>query len=525
MGRGAAPWVDMKKSIIINADPHETRIAILEDKDLVELFVERGDRRHHLGDIYKGRVNAVLPGMQAAFVEIGLAKTAFLHASDLATSALRLEDEEFEENGDDPAHGRGGRRGRRPMPKIEDYLEKGQEILVQVTKESIGTKGPRVTQQVSLPGRYSVLMPGVDHVGVSRRIEDRSERGRLKQIIGEIKPTRAGLIVRTAGEGKSAKEFQSDVRYLSGLWDKLERKAGSVRAPSLVHRELGMTTGLVRDLFTEDVDELVIDDKDEHREVLNYLKAISPDLRDRVRAYKGREPIFDYYGIESQIEKTFERKAWLKKGGYIVIDHTEAMVTIDVNTGRFTGKRDQEETIFKTNMEAAREIARQLRLRDLGGIIVIDFIDMESEANRKAVADELRSHLRRDRSRTKAFAVSDLGLVEMTRQRERPSLLAYFSEDCPTCDGLGKVLSLESVLVKIERLLRRVHAKGTEKGIVVHVAPEVAVFVLEHNGRRLHDFEKRYKLQVDLRDDPALRREEVRLVSAKSKKDVTGQYS
>jgi ribonuclease G len=514
----------MKKTIVINADPHETRIAILEDKELVELLVERGDRRHHLGDIYKGRVNAVLPGMQAAFVEIGLPKTAFLHASDLATSALRLDDEDYEENGDEPAHGR-GRRGRRPIPKIEDYLEKGQEVLVQVTKESIGTKGPRVTQQVSLPGRYSVFMPGVDHVGVSRRIEDRSERGRLKQIIGELKPTRAGLIVRTAGEGKSTKEFQSDVRYLSGLWDKVERKAGSVRAPSLVHREMGLATGLVRDLFTEDVDELVIDNKDVHREITNYLKAISPGLRDRVRPYKGREPIFDSYGIETQIEKTFERKVWLKKGGYIVIDHTEAMVSIDVNTGRFTGKKDQEETIYKTNMEAAREIARQLRLRDLGGIIVIDFIDMETESNRKAVVDELRNHLRRDRSRTKAFAVSDLGLVEMTRQRERPSLLAYYSEDCPQCHGLGKVLSLESVLVKIERLLRRVHAKGAEKGIVVHVAPEVAVFMLEHNGRRLQEFEKRYKLQVDLRDDPALAREDIRLVSARSKKDVTAVYS
>jgi ribonuclease G len=241
--------------------------------------------------------------------------------------------------------------------------------------------------------------------------------------------------------------------------------------------------------------------------------------------YKGREPIFDYFGIESQIEKTFERKVWLKKGGYIVIDHTEAMVSIDVNTGRFTGKRDQEETIFKTNIEAAREIARQLRLRDLGGIIVIDFIDMENEANRKTVVDELRNHLRRDRSRTKAFAVSDLGLVEMTRQRERPSLLHYYSEDCGSCGGLGKVLSKESVLVKLERLLRRVASKGAEKNLIVHLAPDVAVFVLEHNGRRLSEFEKRYKLRVDLKDDPALRRDEVRLVSAKSKKDVTSLYS
>jgi ribonuclease G len=514
----------MRKSIVINADSHETRIAIVEDKDLVELFVERGDRRHSLGDIYKGRVNAVLPGMQAAFVEIGLPKTAFLHASDLADSALNLEDEDLDDNGDLHAPQR-GRRGRRAVPKIEDRLEKGQEVLVQVTKESIGTKGPRVTQQLSLPGRYSVLMPGVDHVGVSRRIEDRGERTRLKQIIHELIPGGAGLIVRTAGEGQSAKEFGNDVRYLTQLWEKVERKAASVRAPALVHREMDLATGLVRDIFTEDVDEMVIDDKEVHREVLNYLRAISPGLRERVRLYKGRSPIFDYFGIEAQIEKTFERKVWLKKGGYIVIDHTEAMVSIDVNTGRFTGKKDQEETIFKTNLEAAREIARQLRLRDLGGIIVIDFIDMENETNRKTVVDDLRNHLRRDRSRTKAFAVSDLGLVEMTRQRERPSLLHYYSEDCQSCGGLGKVLSLESVLVKLERLLRRVASKGAEKTLVVHLAPDVAVFVLEHNGRRLSEFEKRYQLRVDLKDDPALRRDEIQLVSGKTRKDVTGLYA
>jgi ribonuclease G len=512
----------MRKSIVVNADPHETRIAIVEDRDLVELYVERGDRRSHLGDIYKGRVNAVLPGMQAAFVEIGLQKTAFLHASDLADPALlHLDDDEAEENGDEPRR-RG--RGRRILPKIEDHLVKGQEVLVQVTKESIGTKGPRVTQQLSLPGRFSVLMPGVDHVGVSRRIEDRTERYRLKDIIHELKPRSAGLIVRTAGEGKSAKEFAGDVRYLSHLWEKLERKATLVRAPSLVHRELDLTTSLVRDLFTEDVEELIVDHPDVHRDILNYLRAISPELRERVKHYKGRDPIFDAYEIEAQIEKTFERRVWLKKGGYIVIDHAEAMVVIDVNTGRFTGKKDQEETIFKTNMEAAKEIARQLRLRDLGGIVAIDFIDMEIESNRKAVVDELRFHLRRDRSRTKAFAVSDLGLVEMTRQRERPSLLAYYSDDCPTCSGLGKVLSLESVLVKLERLLRRVAAKGQEKNLIVHVAPEVAVYVLEHNARRLSDLEKRWKLIVDLKDDPGMKRDEILLISGKTRKDITEQY-
>ena len=512
----------MRTRIVINADPHETRIAILEEDELVELLVERGEKRSHVGDVYKGRVNAVLPGMQAAFVEIGLPKTAFLHASDLAENLTELED--FE--GDDESSSRGGgRRQRRPVPKIEDCLKKGQEILVQVTKESIGTKGPRVTQQVSLPGRFTVFMPGVDHSGVSRRIEDRAERQRLKALVAEHRPKGAGLIVRTAGDGKGEKEFANDVNYLIKLWEKVDRKSRTARAPALIHRELELTTGLIRDLFTEDVEELVIDSKDAHRDILNYLRSISPELRDRVKLYSGRQPILDAYDIESQIEKAFERKVWLKKGGYLVIDQTEALVSIDVNTGRFTGKKNQEDTIFKTNIEAAREAARQLRLRDMGGIIVIDFIDMEIEANKKAVLDELRQHLRQDRSRTKAFAVSDLGLVEMTRQRERPSLLAYYSEDCPTCDGVGKILSLESVMVKLERLLRRISAAGKEKELVIRVSPDVAVYILEHNGRRLAEVERRYKLSIDLKDDPQVRREEIRMFSARTKQEITDQYA
>ena len=511
----------MRKRIVINADPHETRIAILEDNELVELLVERGDKRRHVGDIYKGRVNAVLPGMQAAFVEIGLPKTAFLHASDLSENA---DLDEFEGDDEDNHRG-GGRRSRRPVPKIEDHLKKGQEIVVQVTKESIGTKGPRVTQQVSLPGRFTVFMPGVDHSGVSRRIEDRSERSRLKQLVAEHRPKGAGLIVRTAGDGKGEKEFANDVKYLIRLWEKIEKKTHTSRAPSLIHRELELTTGLIRDLFTEDVDELVIDSKDDHRDILNYLRSISPELRDRVKLYKGKQPIFDAFDIETQIEKAFERKVWLKKGGYLVIDQSEALVAIDVNTGRFTGKKNQEDTIFKTNLEAAKEAARQLRLRDMGGIIVIDFIDMEIESNKKAVLDELRTNLKRDRSRTKAFAVSELGLVEMTRQRERPSLLAYYSEDCSTCSGVGKILSLESVMVKLERLLRRVSAAGREREIVVRVAPDVALYILEHNGKRLADIERRYKITIDLKDDPQVRREEIRMFSARSKQEITDQYT
>ena len=508
----------MNKKIIINADAYETRIAILEDGDLAELLVERADQRRHVGDIYKARVNAVLPGMQSAFVDMGLPKTGFLHASDLAENLSELEDlSDVEENGDR------GRRRRAPVPKIEDHLKKGQEVLVQITKESIGTKGPRVTQQVSLPGRFCVLMPGVDHIGVSRRIEDRGERQRIKAIIHDLKPKGVGLIARTAGEGKGDPDFAADVKHLTRLWQKIDRKASSVRAPALVHRELEMTAGLIRDLFTDDIEEVVIDDKESYTEIQNYLKAVSPELRDRVKLYKEREPIFDFYAIEPQIEKTFERKVWLKKGGYICIDHAEALVAIDVNTGRFTGKKNQEETIFRTNMEAAKEVARQLRLRDIGGIIVVDFIDMESEGNKRSVLDELRAELSRDRARTKAFAVSDLGLIEMTRQRERSSLLHYYTEDCPHCGGLGKVPSLETMLVKLERAMRRVAAMGGEKRLTVKVAPEVALYFVEQEARRFNELEKRFRLRIDLKDDPQLKRGEMRVFSTARKAELTKQ--
>ncbi len=526
----------MQKSIIINADPKETRVAILEDKQLVELLVERPDDRRIVGDIYKGKVNAVLPGMQAAFVEIGLAKTAFLHASDLAASLVGgdvdlLDDDDEAENGGGPP-ARGGRGGRAPRrkprresaPKIEDHLQKSQEVVVQVTKEPISTKGPRVSQQVSLPGRYVVFMPGADHIGVSRKIPSRDERYRLKKILKEIRPKNAGLIVRTAGEGRSREEFREDVGYLVKQWKKIERRCAAAPSPALIHRELSLATGLIRDILTEDVDDVAVDSPDVFQEVRDYLQSVSPDLVSRVRQYRGKLPIFDAFRIESEIDKLFERKVWLKRGGYIVIDQAEALVAIDVNTGRFVGKKNQEETILKTNIEAAREIGRQLRLRDIGGIIVLDFIDMESEANKKAVLEELRKNLKRDRSRTKTFAVSDLGLVEMTRQRERPSLLHYYSNDCICCAGLGKVLSLESVALKVERLLNRIGVNTQEKMIELRVSPEMAQHLFAESADRLARLEQKFKFQIDVRDDPRLKRGEVKVIFPRTNEDVTERF-
>jgi ribonuclease G len=371
----------MHKEIIVNSTPYEVRIAILEDKELVEHLIERAESKRMVGDIHKGVVTAVLPGIQAAFVDIGTEKAAFLHVSDL----LETRDDVDDEPTDRRRGPRGNGRPQRVLPAIQDILQKGQELLVQVTKEPIATKGPRITTQISLPGRFAVIMPNVDHVGVSRKIEDRAERQRLKELVVELKPADCALIVRTVGEGAERKALEHDVQHLVDMWREIQTKAATVHAPAPVHQDVGLVIGLVRDVFNDDVDQLVLDDRAAYDQLMEYLKSFAPDLRSRVKLYTDPMPIFDKYGIENELDKTLDRKVWLKKGGYILIEQTEALVAIDVNTGRFTGKKNQEETILKTNLLAAREISRQLRLRDIGGIIVIDFIDMESEANKKKV--------------------------------------------------------------------------------------------------------------------------------------------
>lgn len=511
------PQTRMFKEIVINADPSETRIAVLEDARLVELSVEREEERRLVGDIYKGTVNAVLPGIQAAFLEIGLDRTAFLHASDMLESMIDFEGFDIDESAQRP-------RDSRQDQRIEDLIHKGQELMVQVIKEPIGTKGPKVSCRLSLPGRYLVLMPGLNHVGVSRKIVDRNERVRLKQVLQDLQPSHAGLICRTAAESRSRKELEADVEYLVALWKDIEEASASVEAPALIHREMELTTGLIRDLFNEDVNRLTIDSRQAYKQIVSYLKAFSPELKGRVKLFKGDGPIFDEYGIEQEIEKTLDRKVWLKKGGYIVIDHTEALVSIDVNTGRFTGKKNQEDTILKTNLEAAEEIARQLRLRELGGIVVCDFIDMEDESSRRQLYEAFRGHLRRDRARTKAFPVSDLGLIEMTRQRERESLFHYFSDDCPTCGGSGKILSKKSISLKVDRALRRVSAHSKEKTVQLKMHPSMATYLFERSAH-LEQLEKKLGIKVDIREDPRQRRDDIRVLFPRTRKDVTEEFA
>jgi ribonuclease G len=565
----------VKREILINGSQRETRVAILEDDRLVELLVDRPDHRRTVGDIYLGRVEAVLPGIQAAFVDIGQEKSAFLHASDL------LEPDEDEEP-DDEAEGedeieadppetaaegvaveeggaerrsgwRGGRdrrrRGRgnggagngggggegrqreisprRALPNIQDILKKGQSLPVQVTKEPIGTKGCRVTAQISLPGRFLVYMPYASKVGVSRKIESREQRAKLREMVGKLLPKDAGgVIVRTVAEGVTEEHFRREIESLLQLWRKINRKKTFVRrAPALLQRETSLTRGIIRDLFSAKVDALHVDSKELYNEIEQYLNQIDPELMGRVHLYVEPTPLFDKFDIESEIRDLFKARVELPTGGSLIIQPTEALVSIDVNTGRYTGKKDPEKTILRTNLEAAREIARQIRLRDIGGIIVCDFIDMETRSNRDKVLQELRTHLGRDRARTKALAVSELGLVEMTRQRVRPSLWHSMTTDCPTCAASGRVFTPEVVARRLERALKRAGHEHRERQLTVRLHPEVALYLLEEEPRLLQTLSKLTNLDLELRDDPMMRLDEFRLMSRPAGRDVTELYA
>jgi ribonuclease G len=566
----------LKREILINGSQRETRVAILEDERLVELLVDRPDHRRTVGDIYLGKVEAVLPGIQAAFVDIGQEKSAFLHASDLLEPDEDEEPELDESDdggppveavdtvepaesaaGDEPAERKGGWRGRdrrrrgrgngsasggdrntggearqretsrRALPNIQDILKKGQTLPVQVTKEPISTKGCRVTAQISLPGRFLVYMPYASKVGVSRKIESREQRAKLREMVTKLLPRDAGgVIVRTVAEGVTEEHFRREIDSLLALWKKINRKKTFVRrAPALLQRETSLTRGIIRDLFSAKVDALHVDSKELYNEIEQYLNQIDPELMSRVHLYTEPTPLFDKFDIEAEIRDLFKSRVELPTGGSLIIQPTEALISIDVNTGRYTGKKDPEKTILRTNLEAAREIARQIRLRDIGGIIVCDFIDMETRSNRDKVLQELRTHLGRDRARTKALAVSELGLVEMTRQRVRPSLWHSMTTDCPTCAASGRVFTPEVVARRLERALKRAGHEHRERQLAIRLHPEVALYLLEEEPKLLQTLSKLTGLDLELRDDPMMRLDEFRLMSRPAGRDVTELYA
>ena len=557
----------MNKEMVISSAPHETRVAILEDDHVVEVFIEREQSRGVVGNIYKGRVSKVLPGMQSAFVDLGLERDAFLYVSDvISPTEEALEDDEDEPvsgaappagvepvepvaaNGDTAAEAppaepapaaapavaangaeqaapnRPDRRTRdrdrqAPTARIEDLLKEGQEVVVQVVKEPLGTKGARITSHLSLPGRFLVYMPTVDHIGVSRKIESRDERRRLRGIVQKFREQSnlpGGCIIRTAAASKPEADILTDLEYFKQVWSEIHRRRESERTPAVLFQEESLVTKLLRDLLTDQFTAIRIDDATEHRRVLALVTRIMPSMVSRIRHHTKDFPIFEEYGVQSEIDKALRSKVWLKSGGYIVINQTEALVAIDVNTGRYVGKKSAgrlEDTIVKTNLEAAREIVRQIRLRDLGGIIVLDFIDMEEKKNRQKVAQALEQELRRDRAPSKSVQVSDFGLIIITRKRVKSSLERQMTEPCPYCSGTGAIKTSATICYDILTEVKKVSADLDWYSLVLRVNPEIARAFKDESRPLLKDREATVGRAVTLRADEQLHHEQFDLMA------------
>ncbi len=545
----------MKKEIIINSTANEHRIAILEEGKLAELFVEVPGKERMVGDIYFGKVAKVMPGIRAAFIEVGLQQDAFLHFSDIGDSlqeynALFDEDDDEEDNGGTqtrgappqtvPGNGNGGdpsrgavavqppssqrpqKREERRRPEIN--LQRGQEILVQVTKEPIGKKGVRVTSEISLPGRFLVLLPFDGKVGVSKKMTNFRERRRLRKFVHSLLPEGFGAIIRTVAEGKTEDLIKQDLEELIKVWRNIERGVKTEKAPALVYKDMNTTSSVIRDLFSDNVEHVVMDDKKLFKEVKAYVQWMTPDMMDRLELYRGKEPIFDKYGTEKDIQNLMSRKLWLKSGGYIYIEKTEAMTVIDVNSGRYAAKKEQEQNSLRTNMEAAREISRQLRLRDIGGIIVIDFIDMDDERNKKKVYDEVKKELRRDRAKLTVLPLTDFGLMQLTRQRIRQNVQLSMSESCPTCGGTGLVQSKTTTINHIERWIRRFKSESREFRLQLRVHPTIAEYLSKGTLSRLTKIMFKLFVRIKLVPDSTIPVDEFRFFSVKQNRDITEQF-
>ena len=493
----------MGNEIIVNSTGRETRVALIENGRLAELHVDRGDNRGHVGNLYLGKVVRVLPGMQAAFVDIGLERAAFLYAGDIYPDFLDNPETDLDEPAEDDEAASDDLPRAAPRsghPPIQDLLREGQEILVQVAKDPIGTKGARLTTHITLPGRYMVFMPTVDHVGISRRIEREKERRKLREFVEKNRPKGAGFIVRTVCEGKPTSALKQDIDYLTATWDRIQKASRESRAPALLHADYGIVLRVVRDSFNDDVERMVLDNKDVFDKVARFMADFMPHLRERIQLYKGTEPIFDTFGIESEITRSMGRKVWLKSGGYLIIDATEALTAIDVNSGKFVGSSSLEETTLAINLEAAAEIVHQLRLRNIGGIIVLDFIDMEKAPNREKLYRALEEELKKDRARTNALKISELGLIEMTRKRVQEDLTRYLSEPCVYCEGRGHTRSRSTVVYEILRELQRVsHRAGARERLFVNCHPLVADMLYSDELASVEEVERRLNKPVVVR--------------------------
>jgi ribonuclease G len=555
----------MTKEMIISSSAHETRVAILEDDQVAEIFIERERQRGVVGNLYKGRVSKVLPGMQSAFVDLGLERDGFLYVSDVIATfeefdRLETDEEESPPSSNGPGNGDGVRRGgpsgppgrggrrersdpatnsassgrgpnaagpsrpwsrgeRGPEPKIEELLKEGQEIIVQVAKEPLGTKGARLTSHATMPGRFLVFMPTVDHVGVSRKIESRDERARLRGIVREFREQTGfsgGVIIRTAAAGRPKEDIVSDLSYFHKVWTDIRQKSETSRAPAVVYREQSLVAKLLRDLLTEEFSAIRIDNDLEYRRILELIERIMPGLATKVKLYDKEFPIFEEYGVQPEIDKALRSKVWLKSGGSIVINQTEALVAIDVNTGRYVGKKTAgrlEDTILKTNLEAVKEIVRQIRLRDLGGIIVLDFIDMEEKKNRQKVFQTVEQELRRDRAPSKALQVSDFGLVIITRKRVKQSLERVLTEPCPYCAGSSVIKSSSTICYEILSEVKKISPDLNGQSLVLRVNPDIARALRDEERAVFKELKQSLGKEISLQPDVQLHHEQFDLMA------------
>ncbi len=530
----------MIKEIIINSSTTQTRVAITEDGNLVDFFVDYPENRRMVGDIYLGKVARVLPGIKAAFVDIGMKHDAFLHFSDIGARTQQFQDmlgddsdvdeDDDEENGKDNGRNGGNHHNSRNQRDSHDHpvipkLHKGEDILIQITKEPVNNKGVRVTSSVSLPGRFCVLLPFDNKIGVSKKISDFKERRRLRHISRGILPKKFGLIIRTVAKYQTEEALKDDLNALLKTWEQIENTVKGEKPPALIHQDLNTTSSVIRDLFSSDISKVFIDSKKLYKQIKNYVQVVQPGLADKIEWFKSSNSIFDAFKIEEQIKTLMGRRVPLHSGGYLIIEHTEAMVVIDVNSGRYAKSKEQELNSLKTDLEAAREISRQLKLRDIGGIIVIDFIDLEDEKNRKKIYDELRKEFRRDRAKVSVLPMSDFGLVQITRQRIRQNIMQAMKEVCPYCLGTGLLTKHSHLVYDLEEWLKKFRRSSKERGVMVKCHPTLAAKLNEEKYKTFVRLQLKYMVRIKITEDQNMPLGQFKYFSLKTQKELTDEFN
>lgn len=522
----------MTKEIIINSSAQQTRVAITEDGYLVDFFVDYPENRRMVGDIYLGKVARVLPGIRAAFIDIGMKHDAFLHFSDIGERTQQFQemlgeevDEDDDDNGSNNSNQNNNYRQNRDAQQSVPKLYKGQDILVQITKEPVNNKGVRVTSSVSLPGRFCVLLPFDNKIGISKRISDFKERRRLRSLARSILPQNCGLIIRTVAKNQTEDAVRDDLNNLMKTWNTIEATVKSETPPSLIHQDLSTTSSVIRDLFSSDISKVFIDSKKLYKQIKNYVQLVHPDLVDKIEPFKSSNSIFDSFKIEEQVKTLMGRKVPLPSGGYLIIEHTEAMVVIDVNSGRYAKSKDQELNSLKTDLEASREIARQMRLRDIGGIIVIDFIDLEEDKNRKKIYDELKKEFRRDRAKVSVLPMSDFGLVQITRQRIRQNIMQAMKEVCPFCIGTGQLTKHSHMVYDLEEWLRKFRRNSKERSILIKCHPSVAAKLRETKGKSLIGLQLKHFTFIKILEDESMPAGQIKIFSQKTQLEITDDFN